>query len=197
MEPTIYKPSIYKGAGIYKAGSGGGGGGGGDGIYRVTIDGRVYPVTRITGDGYDKYWTCVNLYCTTGMTADTHYKKNSSYHNFVYYNKNSLSLIRALLPDGWDILSVTDGQKLTEIYGATRFPYMNLIEDGTNTTGLDLCFAGQYSNYYSSWRYAGTNGAIPLTNDYSKILSYDNAVCYVTDNGNRNDFFPLRVCKDV
>lgn len=26
MEPTIYKPSIYKGAGIYKTGSGGGGG---------------------------------------------------------------------------------------------------------------------------------------------------------------------------
>lgn len=31
MEPTIYKPSIYKGAGIYKiGGEGGGGGGGGD-----------------------------------------------------------------------------------------------------------------------------------------------------------------------
>lgn len=28
MEPTIYKPSIYKGAGIYKIGSEGGGGGG-------------------------------------------------------------------------------------------------------------------------------------------------------------------------
>lgn len=28
MEPTIYKPSIYKGAGIYKNGGGGGGGGG-------------------------------------------------------------------------------------------------------------------------------------------------------------------------
>ena len=26
MEPTIYKPSIYKGAGIYKAGGAGGGG---------------------------------------------------------------------------------------------------------------------------------------------------------------------------
>lgn len=30
MEPTIYKPSIYKGAGIYKAGAEGGGGGGGN-----------------------------------------------------------------------------------------------------------------------------------------------------------------------
>lgn len=30
MEPTIYEPSIYKGAGIYKVGAQGGGGGGGD-----------------------------------------------------------------------------------------------------------------------------------------------------------------------
>ena len=30
MEPTIYKPSIYKGAGIYKTGAEGGGGGGGE-----------------------------------------------------------------------------------------------------------------------------------------------------------------------
>lgn len=30
MEPTIYKPSIYKGTGIYKNGANGGGGGGGD-----------------------------------------------------------------------------------------------------------------------------------------------------------------------
>ncbi len=29
MEPRIYKPSIYKGAGVYKTGAGGGGGGGG------------------------------------------------------------------------------------------------------------------------------------------------------------------------
>lgn len=34
MEPTIYKPSIYKGTGIYKLGGGGGGGGGG-GAYVV------------------------------------------------------------------------------------------------------------------------------------------------------------------
>lgn len=30
MEPTIYKPSIYNGAGIYKSAAGGGGGGGVD-----------------------------------------------------------------------------------------------------------------------------------------------------------------------
>ena len=37
MEPTIYKPSIYNGAGIYNNGAGGGGGGGGE--ETVTIGG--------------------------------------------------------------------------------------------------------------------------------------------------------------
>lgn len=194
MCEKIIQPPFYN-SGFYNTGAGGGGGG--DSIYRVTIDGRVYPVTRITGDGYDKYWTCVNLYCTTGMTADIHYKINSSYHNFVYYKKNSLSLIRDLLPDGWDFPSVTDGQKLIEIYGNSRLPYMNLIENGTNTTGLDLFFAGQYSSYYRSWQYAGTNCSIPLNDDYSKRLACDTINCNVLDNGNRDDFFPLRVCKHV
>lgn len=37
MEPTIYKPSIYKGAGIYKTGAEGGGGGGSDEIAPLII----------------------------------------------------------------------------------------------------------------------------------------------------------------
>lgn len=36
MEPTIYKPSIYKGAGIYKTGTEGGGGGG-DNVFVVEV----------------------------------------------------------------------------------------------------------------------------------------------------------------
>ena len=46
MEPKIYKPSIYKGAGIYKTGAGGGGGG--NGVYLQAIlpvsGGRVFVV---------------------------------------------------------------------------------------------------------------------------------------------------------
>lgn len=36
MGPTIYKPSIYKGAGIYKTGAEGGGGGIGEELFRIT-----------------------------------------------------------------------------------------------------------------------------------------------------------------
>lgn len=47
MEPTIYKPSIYKGAGIYKIGAEGGGGGGGQNFgvfllnFFINTQGRV------------------------------------------------------------------------------------------------------------------------------------------------------------
>lgn len=41
MEPTIYKPSIYKGAGIYKDGAEGGGGGSVGGITTKMIDSEV------------------------------------------------------------------------------------------------------------------------------------------------------------
>lgn len=53
MEPTIYKPSIYKGAGIYKNGAGGGGGGGS--INGFEILDRLYLGSKFsmgTGSGY-------------------------------------------------------------------------------------------------------------------------------------------------
>ena len=40
-KPTIYKPSIYKGAGIYKTGAEGGGGGSVGGITTKMIDSEV------------------------------------------------------------------------------------------------------------------------------------------------------------
>ena len=56
MEPTIYKPSIYKGAGIYKTGAEGGGGGGGE-HGTVEIKGQVYNYTQIGS----LLWLCENL----------------------------------------------------------------------------------------------------------------------------------------
>lgn len=67
MEPTIYKPSIYKGAGIYKAGAGGGGGGGGGVPYLKNI----MPTTGVKvvdengyigGDFLGVYYPSTNYY---------------------------------------------------------------------------------------------------------------------------------------
>jgi hypothetical protein len=51
MEPTIYNPSIYKGAGIYKAGAEGGGGGGGISCIRCC-------------KGYSGYYIDIPVSCT-------------------------------------------------------------------------------------------------------------------------------------
>ena len=69
MELTIYKPSIYKGAGIYKTGAEGGGGGGGGST--ETIDGDEYQV--ITAAGY--LWMSQN------------YRKPEGAHNGNEYTK--------------------------------------------------------------------------------------------------------------
>lgn len=50
MEPSIYKPSIYKGAGIYKTGAEGG-------VMYENIGGRKYEIVEING----KFWTRQNL----------------------------------------------------------------------------------------------------------------------------------------
>lgn len=51
MEPTIYKPSIYKGSGIYKTGAEGGGGGGGIACIRCI-------------KGYEGYYIEIPINCT-------------------------------------------------------------------------------------------------------------------------------------
>ena len=67
MEPTIYKPSIYNGAGIYKAGAEGGGGGGGGVPYLKNI----MPTTGVKvvdengyigGDFLGVYYPSTNYY---------------------------------------------------------------------------------------------------------------------------------------
>lgn len=52
MEPRIYKPSIYKGAGIYKAGAEGGGGGGGGDTLRVARINSVQGNFIVDDNGY-------------------------------------------------------------------------------------------------------------------------------------------------
>lgn len=68
MEPTIYKPSIYNGAGIYKAGAEGGGGGGGGGVPYLK---NIMPTTGVKvvdengyigGDFLGVYYPSTNYY---------------------------------------------------------------------------------------------------------------------------------------
>ena len=84
MEPTIYKPSIYKGAGIYKTGAEGGGG---DEpvIYYDNIGGKNYPYVKIGS----LYWLAENLdYLGDNIPLKTlaQWQKNGNVIQAAYYN---------------------------------------------------------------------------------------------------------------
>lgn len=72
MEPTIYKPSIYKGAGIYKAGAEGGGGGGNN-LQKVVISPPTNYAALIDNNGYiGELWRNdgTNVYALRNASAD-------------------------------------------------------------------------------------------------------------------------------
>jgi uncharacterized protein (TIGR02145 family) len=82
MEPTIYKPSIYKGAGIYKIGAEGGGGGGGNTIKIGTHDYKWV----LMPDG--KKWLAQNLELIFPTLVIGETSSTSSYPQAHYYDNN-------------------------------------------------------------------------------------------------------------
>lgn len=86
MEPTIYKPSIYKGAGIYKAGGESGGGGGSsilpEGVEELESVGVVNANVSVdfgTSITYtDTTFTIVAKLGTMGKTPGVLYNRNGS-----------------------------------------------------------------------------------------------------------------------
>ena len=73
MEPTIYKPSIYKGAGVYKTGAAGGGGG-------QILDGTT-PPDNAQGKNGDIY-----IYYTIEPNVKTIIPIQSNNNNCVWSN---------------------------------------------------------------------------------------------------------------
>ncbi len=106
MEPSIYKPSIYKGAGIYKTGTGGGGGGGTSNF----ICGKKYK-SVIMPDG--KEWTVENLDLEITTSGAAYYgddKNTYGWEGKRYGQLYSQSLILSLqgLFEGWRIPTDSD-----------------------------------------------------------------------------------------
>ena len=89
MEPTIYKPSIYKGAGIYKNGAAGGGGGETSffrkgkyslfGNFGLDVENKVFTpifLTSTAGGGF--FAPIMNLYGFNKISIGTKFQKNSA-----------------------------------------------------------------------------------------------------------------------
>ena len=147
MEPTIYKPSIYKGAGIYKIGAEGGGGEGGE---TVEIDGKLYPVVTI---GSQK-WLGLNLdYAPVGVNIGGageigtpnawYYSDNEPYYGFdnkkygLLYNHAALEFISNILPSYLKVPEKSDFETLISYIGNNEGDKLKSPYDWSNGYGKD------------------------------------------------------------
>ena len=213
MEPTIYKPSIYKGAGIYKTGAEGGGGGGGGGYGSLYFGDIYYPYKKIGS----LYWATYNL-CfygdgiqLQGDGNDTPIGKDWGANGGVdflrglYYNQKALVRLNEILPDGWRVADVSDWENLFNEFGGQlncgkKILSKNIPMNGTNESEMNLYTIG----YISGSNGVGVNAFVKIatpTNDGTHSKSFifrngqnqvENYVAQMSDN-----FTSVRICKDA
>lgn len=149
MEPTIYKPSIYKGAGIYKTGAEGGGGGG------------------YLPEGYKKFSFIRNKIeiNSTSVSSYIHIDKDLNNENKIIgfeaavslYNGEYASIFRSLNNTGCDFI-------IQNQYGSIAAQFNN----GNITTGLtifsdnvgSIIGAGIYNDFFKNL-YSKSDNLIP------------------------------------
>lgn len=153
MKPTIYKPSIYKGAGIYKIGSeGGGGGGGGQEIYEFDVLGKTYKYIKLDKD---LYWPLENLdyideNINLGFTGyndicAAYYNNDLSYkYNGLIYSRPAVVYIDSIKPPNTRFMNTnTDFDKLKNLidnifspYVLSDLGYTNLLKNNTHNNNI-------------------------------------------------------------
>lgn len=172
MEPTIYKPSIYKGAGIYKVGAEGGGGGGSvGGITTKMIDSEVG--IKIVDE---------NGYIGASITNYFPHVGNTYYNNFaivlegVDFSQEGLGQVRFITPGTSDIGGRT--YRTLNIGGVTwlaenldfKFSGCNIGGSGTPSTPN----AWYYNNDEATYGIDGVRKCGLLYNWYACKLLNDN-----------------------
>lgn len=214
MEPTIYKPSIYNGAGIYNNGAGGGGGG----VETVEIGGKTYPVVTM---GSQK-WIAYNLdYVPAGVNVggsgeistpnawyynnnETRYGWNNKKYGLLY-NFAAGELVNASLTDGWRVPSKTDYETLISFLGGNvegkkiRSPYDWVSDLGEGLLNFNLLPGGLRWGH-DSWQYIGNEAYLSTrtTAAYNrfKILSLS-AYTFSWNEISQSSAFTIRLVKDA
>ena len=219
MEPTIYKPGIYKtpgvnkgaggiykGRGLYNDGAGGGTAG-------LEIDGKIYPVVQIG----NLYWLAENLdFSDSTIPIVTTYYNNEYYPRCRYYmndpaeygyNGKKYNLlytgfcdehIGQIIPDGWRVPTKSDFDNLVS---SVSSPLELVREDfgGTNESGFSAPFSGFYnSNTYNAdiftcYAKEGQNDG----NRYYLRVSSSQKKVELSSNTSRRFFRSIRICKDT
>lgn len=194
MEPTIYKPSIYKGAGVYKAGAEGGGGG----VGPLIIDGQEYGVIEhqvLYGPKISLITSDLQL--QAGTSGVDYVKLGNRYY---YHNRGNVDkIINAMLPDGYKVMTydIAEYIKDSATYWCSQYAFDgkgkneyggNFLQNGYLDYRKNVVINGQNS-------YIGTLGA-----NVSRIhYFYDNgSVILGSISELSGDFyFPVRVFKEL
>lgn len=175
MEPTIYKPSIYKDAGIYKIGAGGGGGGSVGGITTKMIDSEV-GIKVVDENGY------------VGATLTDYFPHigNTYYNNYAIvvegadFSQSGLGRVTFITPGSADIGGRT--YRTVNIGGVEwlaenldyKFSGCNIGGGGTPSTPN----AWYYNNDEATYGIDGTRKCGLLYNWYAVKLLNDNKATF-------------------
>lgn len=202
MEPIIYKPSIYKGAGIYKAGSQGGGAGvyNGAGVYKskskpnkIELGGKIYPLVEING----LLWTVYNLdFIFDNLNVGDHFLPNSSaawYYNNdennygwngrkygLLYNFYAVQELESLLPPCFRLPTNDEWNSLRNFVNnnSTSLKEKNLSYapnwGGDNTLGLSILPSGARlgTGFYNSPNYGHYWSGTEYSSDRAFIRTF-------------------------
>ena len=181
MEPTIYKPSIYKGAGIYKTGAEGGGGGAVI-LGPEEIDGFSYNYVKI-GNLYVITESLKSIANNSGrsifynVSDVTDLVNNNNFGNWRIWSKVDIDYINSYLQNNLYIKDVSlnlrsssdwvDNKNGSNSLGLNFFPDgYRKINDSTeyekNISSLWRCSTG----YYHFWINTDTIGINEFIGDY-------------------------------
>lgn len=220
MEPTIYKPGIYKTPGVYK-GAGGiykgrgvynDGAGGGDVIF--SIGGRDYTAVKIG----NIYYTTENLDLKLrgigiggGTTTDPHawYYNNdeaefgyNGYRFGLLYNQSSISIINGYLYNGLRVMTKDDAQNIldniTDVKTIKTNEYWQ-AQDGTNETGLSIVPSGYFgtSSFNNIWVSGIYRTSTETDSTHANTLSISNNNTITIAISTHNVGLAVRICKDA
>jgi uncharacterized protein (TIGR02145 family) len=210
-EPTIYKPSIYNGAGgIYK----------GRGIYNdgslmfVEIGGRKYHVVKIG----NLFWTSENLDfkidgITIGGSTNIDYNPHAWYYNNdenthgvngdkfgLLYNGYCVNIINNSLPNGWRVPNKDDLQTLFNISLDELKINNQWLYPGTNKSG----FSAIPSGYFDPPNFGGINDSFFIwsktlyeANRYNIFYIYNGCQEYNIGACSFWNCISIRLCKDA
>lgn len=212
MEPTIYKPSIYKGAGIYKAGGGG----------SYDIGGRTYRTINIGG----VTWLAENLdfkFCIIGggSTPSTpnawYYDNDEATYGIdgtrkcgLLYNWHAVKLLndnRSDLIAGWHVPTSDEWAALASAVGGTSTAGTKLKADnlswatswgGTDDYGFAALPAGRRSSdsfiLLGSYAYFWTANESSSSNAYN--CYFNTGASMSSDIFDKSYAFSVRLVKD-